>query len=402
MAPLLPDGVSIPADLDEILAGGIANYGSGKQRRDAYVRFLLRFARRAKQVSASGPTDFEDPWWFRSLVREVGTSTDQLQANAVLHLCFPEVFDVVLSSTQRHQLLRTFRDIPDVAAAQDDDHKLIALRSELLVGLPTPVSNLYDEGLQAVWNGKRNPLWEEVIVAMRHDPGSVAPHVESDATWPPLDADLLADVARLRPDGGALSWEASLVEAGARLLAVGTRTRSWSAVAGALGRAMADRPPAVDDVPKATAAADAASELGLRRATRDLAEGLLVGWDWLQETIDALARKRQLILYGPPGTGKTYVAQALARHLTEGGGGHRLLQFHPSYAYEDFVEGYRPRSGENGALAYDLVAGPFKAIAEEARVDPDHPYVLIIDEINRGNLAKVFGELYFLLEYRDE
>ncbi|MDQ8045946.1 MAG: AAA family ATPase, partial [Patulibacter sp.] len=80
----------------------------------------------------------------------------------------------------------------------------------------------------------------------------------------------------------------------------------------------------------------------------------------------------------------------------------RLLQFHPSYAYEDFVEGYRPRSGENGALAYDLVAGPFKAIAEEARVDPDHPYVLIIDEINRGNLAKVFGELYFLLEYRDE
>ena len=113
-----------------------------------------------------------------------------------------------------------------------------------------------------------------------------------------------------------------------------------------------------------------------------------------------------MILYGPPGTGKTYIAQALAEHWTDEGNV-TLVQFHPSFAYEDFVMGYRPVTsdpdGEVGASSsgFALKNGPFMRLAEQARDNPGVPHVLIIDEINRANLAKVFGELYFLLEYRD-
>lgn len=79
------------------------------------------------------------------------------------------------------------------------------------------------------------------------------------------------------------------------------------------------------------------------------------------------------------------------------------MQFHPAYTYEDFFEGIRPRLGDDGAggLRYELVPGPLRRLAESARAAPTVPHILVIDEMNRANLAKVFGELYFLLEYRD-
>jgi hypothetical protein len=117
--------------------------------------------------------------------------------------------------------------------------------------------------------------------------------------------------------------------------------------------------------------------------------------------VRAINRKGQAILYGPPGTGKTYVAERLRRHLLSGGDGHTdLVQFHPAYAYEDFIQGLRPLATPDGRLTYQMVPGRFvefcEAAAERAGVS-----VLIIDEINRANLAQVFGELMYLLEYRD-
>jgi 5-methylcytosine-specific restriction protein B len=109
-----------------------------------------------------------------------------------------------------------------------------------------------------------------------------------------------------------------------------------------------------------------------------------------------------LIFYGPPGTGKTYIAQRVAEHVVRNGGEFELVQFHPSYSYEDFFEGFRPAlaSSDTGVL-YALQDGPLKRLAALAAADPAHPYLLIVDEINRGNIPKIFGELLFLLEYRD-
>ena len=132
-----------------------------------------------------------------------------------------------------------------------------------------------------------------------------------------------------------------------------------------------------------------------------LASELLWKPDYLQKIIDGLQDKRQVIFQGPPGTGKTYVAKRIAEWCRDHGGGFDLVQFHPSYAYEDFIEGFRPRVMD-GQAGFTLTEGPLRRIAELARGRPDATFILVIDEINRGNLAKVLGELYFLLEYRDE
>ena len=132
-----------------------------------------------------------------------------------------------------------------------------------------------------------------------------------------------------------------------------------------------------------------------------LAAKLLLTPDFLREIKTLLNDKKQVIFQGPPGTGKTYVAQALAEHLAGSEDRVTLVQLHPSYAYEDFVQGFRPTL-EDGQPGFQLKDGPLLRAAERAEREPNAKHFLVIDEINRGNPAKVFGELYFLLEYRDD
>jgi 5-methylcytosine-specific restriction enzyme B len=132
-----------------------------------------------------------------------------------------------------------------------------------------------------------------------------------------------------------------------------------------------------------------------------------------------LERKGQVILYGPPGTGKTYWAERVAKDLAslsafgarytelpaeqqgvvfgKRDSTVRLCTFHPAYGYEDFLEGYRPVN-QGGELTFELRPGIFKSMCSDASANPSHAYYLLVDEINRGDIPRIFGELLTVLE----
>ena len=134
-----------------------------------------------------------------------------------------------------------------------------------------------------------------------------------------------------------------------------------------------------------------------------------------------LRRKKQVILYGPPGTGKTYLAENVCLELAarkafnksfaslsenesiiiKGSdntpGLVRMCCFHPSFSYEDFVEGIKPSVVNNQTL-FELKPGVFKLLCEDASRNPEHSFFLIVDEINRGDISRIFGELITIIE----
>jgi 5-methylcytosine-specific restriction enzyme B len=141
--------------------------------------------------------------------------------------------------------------------------------------------------------------------------------------------------------------------------------------------------------------------------------------DPLSERIDhILRRKAQVVLYGPPGTGKTYHALRVAKELAarhafrktfariteverrevDGPGGLvRLCTFHPGYGYEDFVEGLRPRTVD-GQMVFEPRDGIFKQLCTDAASQPGRQFFLVVDEINRGDVPRIFGELITVIE----
>ncbi|MBF9221580.1 AAA family ATPase [Hymenobacter ruricola] len=141
--------------------------------------------------------------------------------------------------------------------------------------------------------------------------------------------------------------------------------------------------PAAPYAPPAYTRADALAELFMDEAALDAA-------------VAGLMRRRNLLLQGPPGTGKTFLARRLAWLLLGAQDERRLelVQFHPSYGYEDFMLGFRPDADGR----FHLVPGVLPLLCQRAAADPGRAYFLLIDEVNRGNVPRIFGELLLLLE----
>lgn len=128
----------------------------------------------------------------------------------------------------------------------------------------------------------------------------------------------------------------------------------------------------------------------------DALDGLFMERTEFERLLSIWRTKKNLVLQGAPGVGKSFVARRLAYALMEHADPARVaaVQFHQSYGYEDFMQGYRPTASGG----FELRNGVFHRFCEQARKDPSRPHVFIIDEINRGNLSKVFGELMLLIE----
>ena len=127
----------------------------------------------------------------------------------------------------------------------------------------------------------------------------------------------------------------------------------------------------------------------------DFLEEVFMDENGYNTLVDLLRAKKNVILQGAPGVGKTFAAKRLAYSMMGVKDPNRVMmvQFHQSYSYEDFIMGFRP--SETG---FDLKKGVFYNFCKEAEIDSDNDYFFIIDEINRGNLSKIFGELFMLIE----
>jgi MoxR-like ATPase len=151
-------------------------------------------------------------------------------------------------------------------------------------------------------------------------------------------------------------------------------------------------------------------------------ESTCIRGDFFRRMEDTLTKYHQVILEGPPGAGKTWVAREFAKWWTSSdadaavGSEWQIIQLHESYSYEDFFQGIRPvllnKTGAEispddritpvGQLVYRYSDGVFRTLCKKAQESRDVRFVLVVDEINRGKTSRVFGELLYLLEYRDE
>jgi 5-methylcytosine-specific restriction protein B len=435
---LLPDRPPVPEAVAAALATpGTFHGGQGFNTQiPQHIQWLCDFIRHWDGLDADARAEaIDDPWGFRDHVVDAGEAVPAMR-NSLLALAFPETFESIVSAADKDAIRDAFAPVLS-APSGDVDRDLLAIREcldpddELDIGW-------YDEPWRAEWRGSRPPVARRgwvVSTAGVGQPltmpsvgfvtrrGSDRRQIREDAlrawsgTSPVLE--VLSQIATATSYLVTMQPGDQVFASADDAVAVGTvgeldvdlrRAVEWEqtvtrlALPGVVLDLLAEDPPISEThylMPEPVAPEPTPpGPVRLPHSTAELAERLHFDAGWLDGVIDLLEERRQLIFFGPPGTGKTYLARALASFIAPAGA-MRIVQFHPSYSYEDFFEGFRPTVDDKGTASFRLAPGPVRLLARAAAENPSVPHVLIIDEINRANIAKVFGELYLLLEYRD-
>jgi 5-methylcytosine-specific restriction protein B len=408
--------------------------------------YLLTLVRMFKQLGATERTALlSDAWGFSKWVGQVPQVGHRQMRHIVRHLLFPDEFERISSGREKRTIIARITGTPEreIRSWSDDqiDRKLLELRQGHESEAGTTQIDFYRGELKERWQGPStvrlwllswNPeRWQWQSLAADRESTAAGKTVtdrwscvsgqvkEGDQVYlarvgvPPRGIVAHGTVVKAPfeaphydPDRAKASDTASYINV--EFNAIRNAEKDPIVSLEELSRAAPDQTwnPQASGIEIRPSAAKVISELWGRLPA------MAVSADPRGGAAHA-GPPRNLILYGPPGTGKTHrllglltsyggkTAETAVQSASESDGPsdrYEFVTFHQSYSYEDFVEGIRPKPGPNGVITYEITPGVLRRLCERAKNDASNRFALLIDEINRGNIAKIFGELITLME----
>ena len=426
---------------DDILAGLGSTGTAFNTHRWRELSFLLTLTRAFKRLSPDDRKELlSDAWRFAAWLQSFPEARNRQFRHIWLHLLFPDEFERISSGGDKKLIVAAFNNVPerDLRTWNDEriDRALLDVRRQLEAEAATSIDFYQEEFLERwretarAWLLSWNPQKWDWASLQEERASSIGgrPTIHSwrCASSKPKEGDHAYLVRTGVPPKGIVAYgtivkapyeaphsDPEKAQAGemapyvdVEFVGVRDAERDDIVPLDELDRRRPEQTwnPQSSGIQIAPPAARALASLW--RALPPLKGEGATDLPLVPSTVSAssIATPRNIILYGPPGTGKTHRLRtgflpAYEDRTTPATPVRRyeFVTFHQSYAYEDFVEGIRPKV-KAGAVTYEVQPGIFRRLCERAKKDPAHRYAIFIDEINRGNVAKVFGELITLLE----
>lgn len=422
--------------LDDKVLAGIGSAGTAyNTHRWRELVFLIGAVRDFKRRENAQRHDIlREPWAFSGWLSGLSESRHRQLLQILPHLLFPDNFERISSEGDKRLILAGFGDAPEKEIRKwsitEIDRALLNLRGRLEQEQGVDI-DFYQEEFSAQWKTQTknwllswNPSrWTWDTLAEDRAATNTGERAENRwrcASTKALEGDRVFLVRTGEPPKGIVAvgkvtrapyeaphWEAARAEAG-------ETTRFIDVAFDAVRDASLDQIVKLEELERREAGQEwnpQSSGIEIKSKPARTLERL---WRELppvsgpsapdDETAATRATRStgsplNLILYGPPGTGKTFrlMNDYVSNYRDEAEDRSEFITFHQSYAYEDFVEGIRPVT-KNGSITYEVRPGVLKRLCHRARQSPQKRFALFIDEINRGNIAKIFGELISLVE----
>ena len=382
-----------PSDLlSDQAFGGIANGGrafTGQLYQQ--LGLLGRVTNALKAMPEGQRADLVrdgDPFAFASWVDGIRGAANPSIRHALLYFCYPDAFERIISYRHKRLIVKTFGAVPPPRPDGSEDavaidRELLAIRLRKSGEAGTPDIDFYDKPLMDLWRPVTDATDEDVDGPAETEAEAKTMRIRRIVTRDPAIGmvELTAEL-----DGLGLQVKQ------ATITTIRSDVLATIKAAKAEGRWRDDGQPGAgfEPVPAQPVTADAGGDLGLHHLSASF-----IGEALATRILGALAQRKNVILQGAPGVGKTFAARRLALALGAPPAAIVEVQFHQAYGYEDFIEGFRPMA----AGGFELRPGRLALLCEAARKRSGVPHVLIIDEINRGNVSRILGEAMVLIEH---